>query len=168
MATCVDLAGATYPNEHDGQPIQPLEGKSLAPAFAGKPIERDADLLGARGQPRRAAGNWKLVAKGPAGRGNSTTSSATAPSCTTSPPASRSASANDRANGKPGPSAPARSPGSGSRLRQVERNSIRSKYHCPRRTEFIPFPATARSCWNDFCRSQVSRMLAYFSITSRG
>ena len=33
MATCIDLAGATYPAEHNGHAITPLEGKSLAPVF---------------------------------------------------------------------------------------------------------------------------------------
>ena len=37
---------------------------SLRPAFAGKPLDRDADLLGARGQPGGPGrGDWKLVAK---------------------------------------------------------------------------------------------------------
>ena len=42
MATCVDVAGATYPKEFNGHAIQPMEGKSLVPAFANRPIERDA------------------------------------------------------------------------------------------------------------------------------
>ncbi len=33
MATCIDLAGATYPAEYNGHAITPLEGKSLAPVF---------------------------------------------------------------------------------------------------------------------------------------
>src|SRR5205814_7663497 len=36
MATCVDLAGATYPKTYKDKPITPLEGKSLAPIFEGK------------------------------------------------------------------------------------------------------------------------------------
>ncbi|HUR58724.1 MAG TPA: arylsulfatase, partial [Opitutaceae bacterium] len=42
MATCVDLAGGKYPTERSGQRVQPMEGRSLRPAFAGKPIEREA------------------------------------------------------------------------------------------------------------------------------
>ena len=38
MATIVDLTGASYPSEHNGQKIQPPEGVSLAPAFAGRPL----------------------------------------------------------------------------------------------------------------------------------
>ncbi len=41
MPTIIELAGATYPNEANGHPILPMEGKSLVPAFADKPIERD-------------------------------------------------------------------------------------------------------------------------------
>src|SRR5206468_9315304 len=37
MATCVEVAGATYPKE-----ATPPEGKSLVGAFAGKPVEREA------------------------------------------------------------------------------------------------------------------------------
>jgi arylsulfatase len=68
MATCVDVAGATYPKEHAGQAIQPMEGKSLAPLFAGKPIEREAIYWEHEGNRAVRVGNWKLVAKGPAGK----------------------------------------------------------------------------------------------------
>src|SRR5947208_427517 len=67
MATCVDVSGASYPKEQNGQPIQPLEGKSLVPAFDGKSIERDAIYWEHEGNRAMRAGNWKLVAKGPAG-----------------------------------------------------------------------------------------------------
>jgi arylsulfatase A-like enzyme len=68
MATCVDVSGATYPKEQNGQAIQPLEGKSLAPTFDGKPIERDAIYWEHEGNRAIRVGNWKLVAKGPAGK----------------------------------------------------------------------------------------------------
>ena len=42
MSTCLDVAEAKYPSEHDGNRITPTEGRSLVPAFGGKPIERDA------------------------------------------------------------------------------------------------------------------------------
>ena len=41
-ATCVDLAGADYPKRVGDVAVTPLEGKSLVPAFAGRPIDRDA------------------------------------------------------------------------------------------------------------------------------
>ena len=61
MATCVEIAGAKYPSERDGKPIQPLEGRSFLPAIDGKPPtprtlvfehERNAALI---------EGDWKLV-----------------------------------------------------------------------------------------------------------
>ena len=36
MATCVELADASYPSDFGGEKIQPLEGISLAPAFTGQ------------------------------------------------------------------------------------------------------------------------------------
>ena len=39
MATCLDLAGASYPKSFAGREVIPLQGRSLAPVFAGK--ERD-------------------------------------------------------------------------------------------------------------------------------
>jgi arylsulfatase len=61
MATCVDLAGATYPSELNGNKILPREGKSLVPAFADQPIERE--FLGYEHEGNRAIreGKWKLV-----------------------------------------------------------------------------------------------------------
>jgi arylsulfatase A-like enzyme len=66
-ATCVDLAKAAYPKEHSGQPITPLEGRSLTPAFAGQPIEREAIYWEHEGNRAVRMGQWKLVAKGPGG-----------------------------------------------------------------------------------------------------
>ncbi|MBA4062449.1 MAG: arylsulfatase [Isosphaera sp.] len=62
MATCVELAGARYPEKVGDRAVTPTEGKSLVPAFAGKPVDRD--LLGWEHERNRAvrAGNWKLVA----------------------------------------------------------------------------------------------------------
>jgi arylsulfatase len=67
MATCVEVAGAAYPKDHAGQAIQPLEGRSLVPAFDGKPIQREAIYWEHEGNRAIRIGNWKLVAKGPAG-----------------------------------------------------------------------------------------------------
>jgi len=64
MATCVDAAGATYPKQFKGQPIQPMEGKSLLPAFADKPIAREAIYWEHEGNRAVRMGKWKLVAKG--------------------------------------------------------------------------------------------------------
>jgi len=64
MATCVDLSGATYPKDFKGQPILPMEGRSLRPAFANKPLERDALFWEHEGNAAVRAGDWKLVRLG--------------------------------------------------------------------------------------------------------
>ena len=66
MATCLDLAGATYPTEFSGQKIQPMEGVSLAPAFAGQPLDRPQPLFWEHeGNRAIRTGDWKLVSKHP-------------------------------------------------------------------------------------------------------
>jgi arylsulfatase A-like enzyme len=68
MATCVDLAGASYPTEREGESIHPLEGVSLRPAFAGESLNRQAPIFFEHEGNRAVRdGRWKLVAKGPAG-----------------------------------------------------------------------------------------------------
>jgi len=67
MATCVDVAGAKYPAEFRGQPIQPMEGKSLLPALEDKPIRRDAIYWEHEGNAAIRAGDWKLVRLGRGG-----------------------------------------------------------------------------------------------------
>jgi len=68
MATCLDVAGATYPAQFKGVPITPLEGRSLRPAFDDHPIDRDALFWEHEGNRAVRQGDWKLVAKGPAGK----------------------------------------------------------------------------------------------------
>jgi arylsulfatase len=64
MATCLDVAGASYPSEHSGEKIKPLEGTSLRPVFAGKAIERTRPLAWEHEGNRAVRdGKWKLVAK---------------------------------------------------------------------------------------------------------
>jgi arylsulfatase A-like enzyme len=68
MATCVDLAGATYPKSKDGEAIHPLEGVSLRPGFAGRPLGRQQPIFFEHEGNRAVRdGPWKLVARGPAG-----------------------------------------------------------------------------------------------------
>lgn len=57
-ATCVELSGATYPAQ-----APPLEGTSLAPAFANQPLRRDAIYWEHEGNRAVRVGPWKLVAK---------------------------------------------------------------------------------------------------------
>ena len=64
MATCVDVAGAKYPDQFNGKAIQPMEGRSLVPAFDDKPIQRDALFWEHEGNRAIRVGDWKLVAAG--------------------------------------------------------------------------------------------------------
>lgn len=64
MATCVDVGGAKYPTEFKGQKIQPMEGRSLVPAFANKAIDRDAIYWEHEGNAAVRVGDWKLVRMG--------------------------------------------------------------------------------------------------------
>ncbi|MBM3757104.1 MAG: arylsulfatase [Acidobacteria bacterium] len=62
MATCVDVAGATYPAEYKGAKITPLEGKSLAPIFEGKRRQgHEAIYWEHEGNQAIRMGRWKLV-----------------------------------------------------------------------------------------------------------
>jgi arylsulfatase len=62
MATCVDISGAEYPKA-----IPAMEGRSLVPVFAGRrPAERPL-FWEHEGNRAVSAGDWKAVAKGPAG-----------------------------------------------------------------------------------------------------
>ena len=61
MATCVDVADATYPRQLNGHDILPMEGRSLVPAFDDKPIERDALYWEHEGHCAIRIGDWKLV-----------------------------------------------------------------------------------------------------------
>jgi arylsulfatase len=67
MATCVDVAGVKYPTERAGHAVQPMEGRSLVPAFGGKPIQREALFWEHEGNRALRVGDWKLVAKGAGG-----------------------------------------------------------------------------------------------------
>ena len=62
MATCVDVAGAAYPAG-----ATPLEGKSLLPVFNGQGLDREAIYWEHEGNRAVRIGDWKAVAKGPAG-----------------------------------------------------------------------------------------------------
>jgi arylsulfatase len=64
MPTVVELTGAKYPTEYKGHKIQPMEGTSLVPAIAGKPIERKQPIYFAHeGNRALRDGKWKLVMK---------------------------------------------------------------------------------------------------------
>ncbi len=64
MPTVVELTGAKYPAEYNGHKIQPEEGTSLVPAFAGQPLDRKQPIYFAHeGNRGLRDGKWKLVMK---------------------------------------------------------------------------------------------------------
>ena len=68
MATCVDLAGAQYPEKIKDTDIVPLQGTSLAPALNGHCVGRKAPIFWEHeGNRAMRDGKWKLVAKGAKG-----------------------------------------------------------------------------------------------------
>ncbi|MDR1268815.1 MAG: sulfatase-like hydrolase/transferase [Planctomycetaceae bacterium] len=68
MTTCLDLAGAVYPKQYNGNDITPSEGTSLVPAFSGQPLQRRKPLVWEHeGNRAIRDGKWKLVAKGSQG-----------------------------------------------------------------------------------------------------
>lgn len=64
MPTCVDVSGAKYPANFNGQVILPMEGRSLVPTFDDKPLERDAIYWEHEGNAAIRVGDWKLVRLG--------------------------------------------------------------------------------------------------------
>lgn len=62
MATCVDLGDAKYPREFNGHAIEPMEGVSLRPAFAGQDLHRTQPIFWEHeGNKAAREGQWKLV-----------------------------------------------------------------------------------------------------------
>jgi arylsulfatase A-like enzyme len=62
LATCLDVAGASYPTEFDGHRITPLEGESLLPLIDGKDVSREQPLFFEHeGNRAVRLGQWKLV-----------------------------------------------------------------------------------------------------------
>jgi len=63
MATCCDVAGATYPAIYEGRPIFPLEGQSLLPLLKGHERKgHEAIFWEHQGNRAVRQGKWKLVA----------------------------------------------------------------------------------------------------------
>jgi arylsulfatase len=67
MATCVEVAGAQYPQKYKGHAITPMEGKSLVPHFKGKSNSRGVVYWEHEANIAVRDGKWKLVAKTPEG-----------------------------------------------------------------------------------------------------
>ena len=62
MATCLEVTGAKYPETFNKHTIVPLEGKSLAPTFTNRAIDREALYWEHVGNRAVRSGDWKLVA----------------------------------------------------------------------------------------------------------
>jgi arylsulfatase len=66
MATFVEVSGAKYPDEVDGNAIPAMEGESLFPALQGKDWERERPIcIEHEGNCAVRDGQWKLVRKYP-------------------------------------------------------------------------------------------------------
>jgi arylsulfatase len=62
MPTCIEAAGGTYPREYAGNTIQPMEGVSLMPVFAGRALKRKGPIFWDHiGNRAVRDGKWKLV-----------------------------------------------------------------------------------------------------------
>jgi arylsulfatase len=69
MATCVDLAGTSYPSEHAGHQITPLQGQSLRPLLTGEGKFADRTLYWEHeGNAAIRVGDRKLVREGMSGQ----------------------------------------------------------------------------------------------------
>jgi arylsulfatase A-like enzyme len=64
MATCADAGGGSYPTERKGQPIPPMEGKSLKPLLQGGSMEPRSLYWEHEGNAAIRAGDMKLVRTG--------------------------------------------------------------------------------------------------------
>lgn len=62
-ATIYDVAGAEYPEQHEGNKITPLEGRSLVPVVNGKKLEERSYVFEHTGNAAIRNGEWKLVGK---------------------------------------------------------------------------------------------------------
>jgi len=62
MPTCLEITGAKYPSNYNGQMVLPLEGKSLLPIFQGKQRQGHEVLYWQFGSSCAIRkGKWKLV-----------------------------------------------------------------------------------------------------------
>ncbi len=63
MATCLEIAGVSYPAEFNGRKVLPPAGRSLLPVFKGDQLDGERPLFWATSGCRAVRmGRWKLVA----------------------------------------------------------------------------------------------------------
>jgi arylsulfatase A-like enzyme len=65
MPTFVELSGASYPAEYKGNPIPPMEGRSLVPVFEGGTRPETVYVWEHEGNRALRQGDWKLVSRLP-------------------------------------------------------------------------------------------------------
>jgi arylsulfatase len=63
MATCIDVAGATFPESFNGNIIAPYEGVSLTSTFRNEELQNKAIFWEHEGNKAIRLGNYKLVSK---------------------------------------------------------------------------------------------------------
>ena len=61
MATCVDVSGAKYPENYNGNTIPPLAGTSLVPIFSNQDNGKEYLIWEHEGNCAVRKGKWKLV-----------------------------------------------------------------------------------------------------------
>jgi arylsulfatase len=65
MATFVDVSGAEYPYEFNGQKITPMQGQSLLPIFMGEQIKREKPIFWEWSNGQAVSfDSWKIVREG--------------------------------------------------------------------------------------------------------
>lgn len=61
MPTVLEATGATYPTQHNGRPIIPLEGRSMLAALRGESVVEGTQYWEHTGNAAIRRGHWKLV-----------------------------------------------------------------------------------------------------------
>ena len=68
MPTVIELGDASYPTKDGGESMLPLEGRSMVPAFAGKPPQSRSLLFEHEHNIAWREGDWKLVGESGLGK----------------------------------------------------------------------------------------------------
>lgn len=63
LPTLIEVAGATYPDQRDGRPVPPAEGRSMLPLLRGEDDPERTLLWEHEGNAGVRRGGWKLVRK---------------------------------------------------------------------------------------------------------
>jgi arylsulfatase len=63
LPTCMELAGATYPEQYKGNATERPQGVSLTPTFANRPLKRDTLFFEMNGNRAIRTEKWKAVGR---------------------------------------------------------------------------------------------------------